>query len=82
MNKLMIALIKTYRKLAVNKQTRCRYNPTCSAYGLECYQKFGFFKATFLTAFRILRCNPLFKGGYNPVPRSRLEKLFQDYYLN
>jgi putative membrane protein insertion efficiency factor len=80
MNKLMLALIKSYRKL--DRPPRCRYHPTCSAYGLECYQKFGFFKATLLTAFRILRCNPLFKGGYDPVPRSRLEKLFQKDYPN
>ena len=42
MNKIMIKAIKYYQKLAVNKQTRCRYHPSCSFYGLECYQKFGF----------------------------------------
>lgn len=76
----MIKAIKYYQKLAVNKQTRCRYHPSCSFYGLECYQKFGFLKATSLTIWRILRCNPLSKGGYDPVPLNYLEKLFKEDY--
>jgi putative membrane protein insertion efficiency factor len=80
MNKLIIRLIKSYQKLHKGKSSHCRYNPTCSNYGLEAYQKFNFFYATFLTIFRILRCNPLFKPRYDPVPKSRLEKLFKDDY--
>lgn len=72
MNKLVIKLIKFYKH---NHNTpRCKYSPTCSEYGLECYQKFNFFKATFLTIFRILRCNPFSKGGYDPVPLTKQEK--------
>ena len=80
MNKLAIKLIKKYQSLTENSIKRCRYHPSCSNYGLECYRKFGFIYASFLTAWRILRCNPLIKGGYDPVPKSRIEKVFQDDY--
>lgn len=72
MNKLVIKLIKFYQK---NHQTpRCKYTPTCSQYALEAFQKFCFFKAMFLSIWRILRCNPFSKGGYDPVPLSKKEK--------
>lgn len=80
MNKLIIKLIKSYQKLHKGRSSHCRYSPTCSNYGLEAFQKFNFFYAAFLTITRILRCNPLFKPKYDPVPKSRLEKLFKDDY--
>ncbi len=75
MNKLMIKLIKLYKEARKNDgKAYCRYVPSCSSYALECYQKFNFFKASFLSITRILRCNPLFKGGYDPVPLTKKEK--------
>ncbi|MFA5543328.1 MAG: membrane protein insertion efficiency factor YidD [Bacilli bacterium] len=73
MRKLAIKLIKSYQK---NHTTpRCKYSPTCSNYALEAYSKFNFFKASILSGWRILRCNPFSKGGYDPVPLSKAEKL-------
>ncbi|MCF0205789.1 MAG: membrane protein insertion efficiency factor YidD [Bacteroidales bacterium] len=46
----------------------CRYTPTCSTYGLEAFQKHGVLKGFFLTARRILSCNPYGGSGYDPVP--------------
>ena len=46
----------------------CKFIPTCSEYGLEAIEKYGAFKGGFLTIWRILRCNPFSKGGYDPVP--------------
>lgn len=46
----------------------CRYEPTCSHYAIEAIKKYGALKGSFLAAKRILRCNPFFKGGYDPVP--------------
>lgn len=46
---------------------RCRYYPSCSEYSLECFQRFSFFKALYKSVFRILRCNPLFEGYFDPV---------------
>ena len=75
MNKFAIKLINFYkRNISPNTNPTCRYTPTCSQYGLECFMKFGFLKAMFLTLIRIIKCNPLFKGGYDPVPLTKLEK--------
>lgn len=46
----------------------CRYRPTCSQYALEVIKKYGSIKGSFLAIKRILKCNPFFKGGYDPVP--------------
>lgn len=48
--------------------THCIYIPTCSEYALEAIEKYGAFKGVLLTVWRILRCNPFAKGGYDPVP--------------
>lgn len=74
MNKLIIKLIKYYQSATKENKKWCKYYPTCSNYALEAYQKFNFFKATFLTIYRIIRCNPFSKGGYDPVPLSKKEK--------
>lgn len=74
-NKWVLKLIKIYQEATKDKRKWCRYSPTCSNYAYGCYQKFNFLKASFLTFFRILRCNPLSKGGYDPVPLSKKEKL-------
>lgn len=74
MRKLAIKLIEKYQASTKNSSKRCRYVPTCSEYAKECYMKFNFFKASFLTAYRILRCNPFSKGGFDPVPLTRKEK--------
>lgn len=71
MNKFCIKLIESYQKKTEDKPHRCRYYPSCSNYGLIAYKRYNFFKASFLTFFRLIRCNPLSKGGYNPVPEKK-----------
>lgn len=46
----------------------CRYNPTCSQYGLEALKKYGPIKGGWLTLKRILSCNPWGGHGHDPVP--------------
>ncbi|NTV66675.1 MAG: membrane protein insertion efficiency factor YidD [Chlorobaculum sp.] len=46
----------------------CKYQPTCSSYALEAFRLHNFFYASLLTVWRVLRCNPFSKGGYDPVP--------------
>ena len=69
MKNILIAMIRFYQKfLSPLKHTRCPYTPPCSQYGLEAIQKYGAVKGSLLACWRILRCNPFSKGGYDPVP--------------
>ena len=74
MKYLMIWLVRLYRKfISPLKRPCCRFTPTCSAYAIEAYSKRGFIIGTILTVWRILRCNPFCKGGYDPVPEKGLK---------
>ena len=68
--KALIFLIKTYQLTLSPRVSHgaCRYYPTCSHYAIEAIEVHGIIKGSLLTIRRILRCNPLFKGGYDPVP--------------
>lgn len=69
MKTILIKLIRFYQKyISPLKSTRCPYIPTCSQYGLEAIEKYGAVKGCLLAGWRILRCNPFCKGGYDPVP--------------
>ena len=74
MKKIVIALIKFYQKfLSPLKRTRCPYIPTCSNYGLEAVNKHGVLKGGCMTFWRLCRCNPFSKGGYDPVPEVKMK---------
>lgn len=67
--RLLLWLIRFYRRnLSPLHPACCRFQPTCSQYALEAIQKYGALKGGMLALRRILRCNPLCKGGYDPVP--------------
>ena len=73
MKQVMIWLVKLYRKfISPIKPACCRFTPTCSAYAIEAFSKRGFFVGFILTVWRILRCNPFSRGGYDPVPEHGL----------
>jgi len=75
MKRPLIWLIKFYRKhISPNTPPSCKFTPTCSQYGLEAIERFGAFKGGFMTLWRILRCNPFSKGGYDPVPQKKSKK--------
>jgi putative membrane protein insertion efficiency factor len=66
---LVIFLIKLYRLLISPLfPAACRHYPTCSEYAAGALEKYGLIKGCYLAMLRILKCNPLFKGGYDPVP--------------
>ena len=48
----------------------CRYVPSCSEYAAEAVARHGVFHGAMLAVWRLLRCNPLARGGYDPVPKS------------
>ncbi len=68
--KIMIKAIRSYQKYlsGLKRTTHCIYTPTCSQYAVEAIQKYGALKGFLLAFWRILRCNPFAKGGYDPVP--------------
>lgn len=69
MKRIMILLVRLYQRfISPIKPATCRFTPTCSAYAIEAFEKRGFFAGLILTVWRILRCNPFCKGGYDPVP--------------
>jgi putative membrane protein insertion efficiency factor len=74
MKHLCIWLVRLYRKYLspLKGGPCCRFVPTCSAYAIEAFQKRGFFVGLILTVWRILRCNPMHPGGYDPVPEKGL----------
>lgn len=51
----------------------CRYTPTCSQYALEAVEVYGALRGSLLAAWRVLRCHPFARGGYDPVPRPKHE---------
>lgn len=72
MKKILLALIRFYKSaISPHTQDQCKYYPTCSQYGLEAIERFGALKGSALTVWRILRCNPFSKGGYDPVPEKK-----------
>jgi putative membrane protein insertion efficiency factor len=46
----------------------CRYEPTCSAYAVQAFERHGLLRGLFITARRLLRCHPWGGSGYDPVP--------------
>lgn len=72
MKKILILLIRFYKAaISPHMQKHCKYEPTCSTYGIQAIERFGAIKGLGLTIWRILRCNPFSKGGYDPVPEKK-----------
>mgnify|MGYP003590358126 FL=1 len=68
MRKIFIFLIKFYQKaISPVLGRRCRFYPTCSEYTKQAVEKYGALKGLYLGLFRILKCHPFHKGGYDPL---------------
>ena len=68
MKKVFLKMIRFYQKnISPIKKPCCRFYPTCSEYAVEAIEKYGALKGSLMAAWRILRCNPFCKGGYDPV---------------
>jgi len=66
--KILIFLINIYKSyISPLLPKSCRFYPTCSEYAVEAVSKYGVLKGSIKSIYRILRCNPFNKGGYDPV---------------
>lgn len=69
MSEILIFFIRQYKRwISPLLGNRCRFTPSCSEYAMEAIRVHGAFKGIILGGWRILRCNPLGKYGYDPVP--------------
>ncbi|MHB1376548.1 MAG: membrane protein insertion efficiency factor YidD [Candidatus Humimicrobiaceae bacterium] len=68
MRKVLILIIKGYKKvISPLLPPSCRFYPSCSTYAIQSLEKYGILKGSIKAIYRILRCNPFNKGGYDPV---------------
>lgn len=72
MKRILLFLVRFYQR-AISPYTKpsCKYYPTCSNYAIQAIERFGAAKGLCLAVYRILRCNPFSRGGYDPVPEKR-----------
>ena len=70
MKRFFLFVIRFYRRELSRRKRKpaCRYIPTCSEYAMTAIERYGALKGGRMAAWRLLRCNPFSKGGYDPVP--------------
>lgn len=70
-SRFLIYAIKGYQScISPSHAPCCKYTPSCSRYTIDAIDRHGAFKGLLLAFWRILRCNPFSKGGYDPVPET------------
>lgn len=81
---LLIGALVFYQKLIspvihglAGPRAGCRFQPSCSTYGIESVRKFGVRRGAYLLSRRLLRCGPWSKGGYDPVPEGGQPESFK-----
>lgn len=68
MKRLLVILIGLYQKfISPLKGQTCRFYPSCSDYSIQALQKYGFFKGSYKSIKRILKCHPFHPGGHDPL---------------
>jgi len=68
MKKFVISILRFYKKfISPALPDSCRFYPTCSEYAVTAVKKYGVLKGSIKSIYRIIRCNPFNKGGYDPV---------------
>lgn len=68
MKRVPLALIRFYQKaISPGLPASCRFEPTCSHYAYDAIEHYGTLRGTAMAIWRLLRCNPLNDGGYDPA---------------
>ncbi|MGB9803835.1 membrane protein insertion efficiency factor YidD [Desulfofundulus sp.] len=64
----LITILRFYQRfISPLKPPSCRFYPSCSEYAVQAVSKYGVARGLLLTMWRLLRCHPLCRGGYDPV---------------
>jgi putative membrane protein insertion efficiency factor len=75
LRRVAVAPIVAYQRvISPALPRRCKYEPTCSSYGVQAIRRYGILRGLLLACWRLLRCNPWSHGGYDPVEAQRLFK--------
>jgi uncharacterized protein len=70
---IIIGPIRAYQRLlSPALPRRCKYYPTCSAYAVQAIETYGILRGAILAVWRLLRCNPFSRGGYDPISAQTL----------
>ena len=70
---LIVGILRAYQRwISPAFGQRCRYYPSCSEYAVQAVQRFGILRGLALAIWRLLRCNPWSRGGFDPVDDQRL----------
>ena len=73
MSRVFLLPVNLYRRfISPLMAPHCRYYPTCSAYAVDAIRGYGVLRGLVLAGWRLLRCNPLSKGGFDPVEQQTL----------
>ncbi len=69
MKALLISVVQLYKTIVSPfLPSACRFYPTCSEYAMQALEKYGALRGSGMAMYRLLRCQPFCKGGYDPVP--------------
>lgn len=72
-SRIVLAPVRGYQRfISPVLPRRCKYHPSCSAYAVQAVESFGILRGVVLAVWRVLRCNPLSHGGYDPVSAQTL----------
>ncbi|HEX3977154.1 MAG TPA: membrane protein insertion efficiency factor YidD [Solirubrobacteraceae bacterium] len=75
LRRVVVAPIRAYQLLlSPVVGQRCKYYPSCSEYAAQAVQRYGILRGLVLAGWRLLRCNPWSRGGFDPVEEQRLFK--------
>lgn len=73
--RIAVAPIRAYQKgISPLLGARCKYYPSCSEYAVQAVERFGILRGLVLAGWRLLRCNPFSRGGFDPVENQHLFK--------
>jgi uncharacterized protein len=79
MKTLALWILRGYKRwLSPAFPPACRFVPTCSEYAMEAVERFGFLRGGTMAAWRLLRCHPFAKAGYDPVVKAPTHRKVRD----